>query len=294
MTYASATITGSATGPADLRTVIENLMTSQGNWEFVEAYTATTFNVRVWRNKAAGNTWGQNWYLAMITNTAVANNLIFKVFEDYTTGTKLGYRGATGNSVLDVASGSGYGNTGYAPENTNWNNNCLVLCPSSSFTYRVRVTANGVFAVTSSGLDFIYCGLFNPIWSHANEFPLAQWRAHNSTTSYAGLTRRPGASAASAGIFDLNYASTAFDNLYGKVGLADAMCGTRVYSSRLLVYMNNTATGTTERGRGWFDTDILQLSTDMAVAVGDTLAINGAPYVCIYDGGTSCVFLRTD
>lgn len=290
MTYATNTITGSSTGPADLRTVIEGLLVAQGSWGSapVDSYTASTFNVHVWKNNGP-----TPFYLALNLNTAAPTNLVFKVFEDYTVATHLGIRGVTANNVLDVASGSGYGNTGYAPEATQWTAGYLLSCPSSSFTYRVRVTANGVIAQSSASANPIYAGLFTPIWSHANEFPLMMWLLGGS--SLAGFTRRPGAASAATTNFEVSSSPDFFDGAYGTLGQSDTLCGTRIYSSRVKAKMSSTITGQTELCRGYLDTDLLVVNPVTAAAAGDTVTINGVTYVGIFKSSSvSLTFLRTD
>jgi hypothetical protein len=295
MPYKTGTVVGSSTGPADVRTQIETLMTAQGNWTLVDTYTTGTMHVRMWQCMASGNSWGTAWYLAMMTNTASPTYLYFKVFEDYISATKLCVRGVPNSSTtVDLPTASGYGNTGYAVDHGNWASYQLEF-PSSTFIYRIRVTASGVYGYSSLGNYYVYGGLFLPIWTHANEFPLLGVFLGNSGTP--GCTRRPGIAGSSSSIWYMAITvddASRFDGAFGTLGRADGMAGSRVYASRQAVRHYSTVNGVSETIRGCLDTDLLLVRTDATVAIGDTLNINSVPYVCIGDNGTMCCFLRTD
>lgn len=295
MAYGTNTIT-SATGPADLRTALEALMITQGNWDLVDSYTSGTYNVRMWKSRAAGNSWNKDFYLAMMTNTSAATNLYFKVFEDYNVAAKLAYRGVPGAvASIDPVTYSAYGATGYAPESSQWTaaNNLSAL--TTQYTYRARVTGEGLFmAVTTSGNPVFYCGLFQPLWPHPGEFPLCILQPGNNG-SFLGITRRPGASAASTTTWNLTAAfTTMFDPLVGVLGTADGLRQGKTYASRLPVIHASTATAQSELWRGYLGLDYVTMKVDPVVQPGDTVTIGGNQYVCTLVQTSYGLFSRTD
>lgn len=297
MPFATGTINNATTGAAagDLRTEIEALLSAHSNWELIDSYTASTFNVHMWRCNSA-NSMGVPFYLGLITNTNQPTYMIAKVFEDYVLATKTAYRGATSvGSGWDAATASPWGGVGYAPEHTNWSTATEVTCATTLFTYRIRVTASSVTVCLNTANGNIYVGTFTPLWTNPYEFPICQVALGQS--SHPGLTRRPGASGGATNNYQISSQPTAhyLDLPLGILGTSDGLRQGRTYAARMAIYHYAAVPGSAEIYRGYLGLDIAIMKVDAAVLLGDTVTINGMEYVLAYLYNTAgAFFVRTD
>lgn len=190
----------SATAIDLLRQQIEAVLTAQGaasgTWVFVENYVAGGYNHYIWKCKGTGatvnNSWGADFYIAMIYLTASPTVLYIYPFEFWDTTAKTFFRpcatgGLATNADTSVGSTSGIAGSGL------WNSpaipvNFAVANSPSSFDSLIVVSKNVLHVIVkrsdTTNRYGGYLGLFQPLHSTANEFPLCA--IANSTAFMVG------------------------------------------------------------------------------------------------------------
>lgn len=175
MTAISNTIT---TGQdVDLYNAIAAALSANG-YTLVDTQVISTRTHKVWKNPAANNASGKDWYFDIAYSTTGAQRVWVLPFEDYDTVNHLGIRGLMDNSqgvALEQTNYSVTGATGYALENSAWRCSPVgasdptlgFLTGASSYGYWIDVTKDYIAGFTSnSATTVLYSGLCTPTAAH--------------------------------------------------------------------------------------------------------------------------------
>lgn len=179
MTYITGQLTD-ANAPAALYALMEPAFISAG-YTLEDTVIIGTRTHKVWKSPALLNAEGKDWYLDVAYTTTGTGSIWLGAFETYDVGTHTaGFGPFTslheyGMSGLDATEGSRFGATKYALE-TNWSHISGGLgeipISTSAMGYWISITADRVIAVSSaSSTNLIYCGIFesSPEWVDACE-----------------------------------------------------------------------------------------------------------------------------
>lgn len=163
MTTFSGTI--STGNDSDLYTVLDGALTGVG-LSLVDTVVISTRTHKVYKNPAANNSLGVDWYLDIGYPTTGQAGITIRPFEFYDPATHLGYRGPVVPATFTPESTyySRYGATGSALE-TNWltsSTNFQIITSAASYGYRLSVTKDRIAGMTSnSPTTLIYAGLID-------------------------------------------------------------------------------------------------------------------------------------
>ena len=195
MAYASGQITGSANPAADLMTQIHTVITGHASWSyFTTEFTSGSYTARVYKNAAAGNPAGVDFYVAVFRLTATpASNVYIVAMEGWDGTNKYPIRfcpGPTTNFAPD-ATYFGHPNTTTVFGSAALNYNVSAPTNTTNFPYYIIVSTSGLF-VTTGNTNAPYAGLFEPWWGSATsaEYPLVTVDYAFSST-YSSFSRVP-------------------------------------------------------------------------------------------------------
>lgn len=212
MTFLQNTL-ADANAPATLAGLINTALISNG-YQFVENVVISTRTHKVYKNPAANNITGKDWYLYVAHTTTGAGIIGFYISEGYNSTTDKWIRAAFGNSTTAVPDATYYSRHGTAEftlEDANYEphsaasavgnfSNRDVNVPSSSFAYWISITNNRVIYLGSADPTLmIYAGAFDISAEHAavagaDAFPIVSSSLLVGADSASGgtaLTRRP-------------------------------------------------------------------------------------------------------
>lgn len=304
MGYSNGTITSDANVTVSLVGHIETLLGADDAWEFVQEVVEGSYTSRVWRNLGSENGTGTNFYIALM-RTSGSSQLFIKTFEDWN-GT-LAFRGCFNSTgTPEAVYKSRFGTTGYVLSN---NNSGVILganVSTASTTYFIRVTSRNLFCsiVSVATPTTIYAGLYEIpsfIASNSFDFPLIcgsfgstaglgqisnlcfssryPWYTAGGNTSYWNVHLLPMLTSAYTG-----YLPSAPLNTFGD----------KIVAQPWYLVGNTSSTVTDGLFRGKLPNDILMMRID-AASHGDTITINGSPYVLSHYGGVSyaSVWMKT-
>ncbi|MES2630784.1 MAG: hypothetical protein V4611_02415 [Patescibacteria group bacterium] len=292
MTYISNTITD-PNAPSAMCTAIEVALSATG-YTLSDTVVISTRTHRIWKNPAANNSSGKDWYLDLAYTTTSTGTFGIYVMEGYDPATDLASRMAIGfpyysSTSLSMANNySPYGATGYSLESTQWvvragaisdnsYSNRDVSLPASSFGYWVSVTTERVVSMFSVSPTIVYySGLFEPAAEHtyiagAYAFPLvsAAFSGNGAINAGIALTRFPkitGAVNGTAAPLSMNIVNllSIYNSPSIPSGNTDA---SRKFALRIPFYSNANS-----RGVWGYFIDVAAVWSDAIVTRGDTIS----------------------
>lgn len=290
MSYATGQITSSSTPATALKDEIETLLTAHAAWTKDDSFTASIYTFEVWKSAGASNSFGTDFYVVM-EHTSDADRLFFRAMEEFDNTTDQGRRGCPDNDSFSVTEldGTRYGDTYAALTDANqFNPNVYVDMNVTDFNYFIGVSANAITVSTTDSSSPIQAGLFEPLGSDPNEFPLVLMKfGHASQSNASTVSRRYdviGAGNVTYGFTTKHSSSTTVDyscwtRTDGQVGgtVNDSALGGPM-GARALVshYSIASSAGFTKRGLCY---DVLMFDTAGAVDLGDTITVNADTYV---------------
>lgn len=289
--FGSATTAGL---PAELRTAIENQLSANG-WVLVENYVDTASpanNLDVWRNPAANNSSGRDFYLHLSYKTG-GTVLYVDVSEAYNTGTHQMSQGmpipssSTGHvadasgcatDVNNIQPGTGTGSILSAQSTSGQ----VPLSGALGANYVLSITKDRLvtWAAGSTNAWTGYFGLLEP----GNVCPADNYLVGatqlfetsllpSRTGAPIGVTRMP----VNAGMSNVYFLAWAYCDSVGIVN--DRANGGRTRPTKLIVMDGNGSTSPANV-RGWLKDVLFYAITG---AVGDTLSVNVAGVAKIYN-----------
>lgn len=239
MAIANATIS-SATPASALRVAIEAVFTAHSNWTFVEMVTLTSVDHYVYKNHGTGvtdnNSFGSDFYIALIHASAGTGSLTVKAFEDYNATSDLMIRpcmedgtNATNADTSGLATGGVALNTASGPM-------IVTLTPAVSpntSEYYIVLSKNALnLALRRSDVSnvySVYAGIFNSRVTIANAFPLVLGANivgnTNSATATFGTSRHPGRISQAATANNFQHSLGAMTQVGGDTGNTDLFRG---------------------------------------------------------------------
>lgn len=288
MTYISSTITDS-NSPSVMCTAVEAALTTEG-YTLTDTVVISTRTHRVWKNPAANNISGQDWYIDIAYTTTGVGTFGIYLMEGYNATTDLATRMAYNTTYASAFTAgnlwSPYGATGYSLENSNWPIRAgatgsytatrEVTLPATSFGYWISVTPKRIAMMFSVAPTYIYySGLYEPSPEHlatvtTSSFPLVSAAVSGSPTNYdAAFTRYPkitgGFGAASSTICEMK-----IGNLFSVFNSPSVPGGLTEASSRFALRIPLTSSTGTNVRWGWLY-DLAAVQADVTVTRGDTL-----------------------
>jgi hypothetical protein len=190
---------------------------SANGYSLVDTQVISTRTWKVWKNPAANNSSGNDWYLAISYSTTGWAGLNIRPFESYDTVNHLGIRGIY-NSAAFIPEGTyytKYGATGYALE-TNWMGatQYQLITQAASYGYYLSVTPEAITGFTSASPYPFYVGLLALSTGAANAqgtsaFPLV-CSAGGTTAVYQ--TRWPKSSTGTANASNSSFNTNRYGN----------------------------------------------------------------------------------
>jgi hypothetical protein len=315
MAYGTASIT-SATPAKDLMAALNPLLTANG-FTFVETFqtTAGTTNpsADVYKSPAAGNVFGQDWYLILRRQADTNVNLWVQVAEGYSTGThKASNFGGTGASTTPTPGTYTNPTAATAPDAFGA---YPVSLTTSLYTYWYSITANRVIlGIKTTSEMGLYAGLYDDLLpSGVTQFPLVWVTFPTITTNTAGIgggvasgvmggfTREPGQTAAGADNFGARLhngywkdpsanMTLTVNTAFTPMTSAAALYGNPFTLSRVLLGSQRTVTTQADALRGLLKDCV---SSPVPSVAGDTVTASGKTYTR-FGGPTSSMGIFVD
>lgn len=289
MAIANATIT-SATPASALRTAIEAVFTTHSNWTFVEMVTLSSVDHYVYKNHGTGvtdnNSFGTDFYIALIHASAGTGSLTVKAFEDYNATTDLMIHPCMEDGTNATnADGSGLATGGVALNTANGPMN-VTLTPATSpntSDYYLVLSKNVLHLALrrsdSTSIYSVYAGLFNSRVTIANAFPLVLGANvagnTNSATATFGTSRHPGRLSQAANTSNFQHTLGAMTQTGGDTGNVDLFRSQAQASQVVLLSQGGASPAnapTFGRIRGTlYDVIHLPAATGVTLGMGDVL-----------------------
>lgn len=289
MAIANATLS-SATPASALRTAIEAVFTTHSNWTFVEMVSLSSVDHYVYKNHGTGvtnnNSFGTDFYIALIHSTAGTGNLTVKAFEDYNSTTDLMIHPCMEDATNATnADASGLA-TGGVALNTSAGVFTVTITPAvapNTSEYYIVLSKNvlnlALRRSDSANVYSVYAGLFNTRVTIANSFPLVlganTTTNTNSTTATFGTSRHPGRLSQAATANNFQHSLGAMTQVGGDTGTPDLFRGQAQASEvALLAVGGATAANAATFGRirgTLYDVIHLPAATGVTLGMGDVL-----------------------
>lgn len=178
MTYITGTLTD-INPPATLYAAVDSALAAAG-YVFVETVTISTRTHKIWKNPAANNATGKDWYLNVAYTTTGLGTFGFYVYEDYDSTLHQCIRPVlcqwSDGTLPDATYGSRFGSTKKSLEDTSLltrpgtNTNMKVdqNLPTTSFAYWISISKDRVAWLTSiNPNDIYYAGAYSPSSDYA-------------------------------------------------------------------------------------------------------------------------------
>ena len=184
---------------------IHNKIIAHPSWQFIETvggFNSGNWTWNIYKNAAAGNSYGWDWYIAIASPTAAAaqSNLYFMVFEEWDTATKMFRKPVAGNAstVIPQADFSVLGTWTALPTvgaqptlAMGWPTQYLVPTSATGFTGFLYVGKDSIwFPTRVSTTDYFSgagLGQHTTPWGAANPtVPLIYATAKSSNLAYVG------------------------------------------------------------------------------------------------------------
>lgn len=303
MAYASASSQVSATPGVLLATAIEAVLTSHSTWEPVETMTSGTSTYRVWRNRGSGvaapNSWGQDFYIVIITNTTVPTAVYLRSFEAFTAsgGVYANHRvfrpvGPTTTSGVAVtlnADGSSHATAGVTLGiSTVVEVSVATATSPNTWDHQIIASKNNLWvgvrhnATTS---DYAFCvGLFETFQDPAEttEFPLFMTATASQSENFSsgcdtGTSRHPKKPTANADAQNFQHRLAVYNVTGGDLLTVDRYFGA-AKPTRVLLASLGTPHNTYGILRGLLHDAVYLADGGVSTRQGDIATINETPY----------------
>lgn len=285
-----------STPTTTLLTKFHDMITAHAAWDYVEDSTDGAFTVRTYKSDGTLNGEGKDFYLHFSFTTAAkeTNGIYVQASEGWDTGAKKLIRGCVNPATTftpEATYNSATGATAYVASSTNWNRVTTIGTSQVDMTYWVVVTSKGFWCYSTSSTYLSHAGLFLPLWSHANEYPLFQAPLGNTDQDASGsVSRRPSETSSMSDAFAVaGHNTNGYSLMMGTAPNTGALYD-KAYGTRFVVSHTTPGNGT-YRGLLY---DFLLFSVDAVVAIGDTIDIGTDTYVCLYDTGSLGYFVNTE
>lgn len=288
MTYASGTITDANPGPAFVA-VIEAALTANG-WTLEDTNVISTSTYRTWKNPAANNVTGKDYFISLRYTTTGAGSYGHYVHETWDPTSNLGQGFVTGYTGTQSITAPNHRllDTAVALDSSFITGTPAISLPSSSFGYWVSATANRlILLVSSDPTNVYYVGNYVPDQNFVDAagaamLPLIRARVPeaNATNNITRLPQFVGSSAPSS-LVDTVAASTMTGNFpTPSIPAGDLSIGVRRGIRVPIRALNRNVLG--------YIPDLLLFRCSTTVARGDTIAIDGVNWVMstYSDGGS--------
>jgi hypothetical protein len=245
MGYASGTITNA--NAADLLyTEIETLFTAHANWDHVETISSGGIEHEIWRNNGANNSFGSNFFIAIIYDATGGLTLDIKCFESWDGTNDKAIRpcvGATGSRTPNANGSYGNETTGFVITDTTDMAYGRVSTPTTGYDYFIQVSQDRICVATkfSTTDHAIYAGLYESLLA-SDPFPICVGGTNgqeNLAAGNFGLSRMPNKTIAATNNFQGDIKT--WSDTSGTTEAADLMHGTAVASRVLLYNTGNVA-----------------------------------------------------
>lgn len=286
------------------RTKLHDMLVAHAAWDYVGEYLAGSYRCRTYKNLGTLNSFGTDWFLTVswTDSSPGTSSIYFNLSERFDTGTNkmMGIVPASDTHTTPTqANNWGYGTptTQYSAMASGTNSGLTQYWSTTDMTYWIVVT-NSTVMFRSSAANFLFIGgLYTPLITHAEDFPLAGINCGLGDGRYSGggVTRRPGDTAYSNFTFGLDNSPTSdADRAGAPIGqvpfVADEpWLGGKAIGTpwRLRMYSKSKIS---TRGEVPNVAVFLQAAE---VALGDTLTVDGAQWVCGHDFGSYGVWFNT-
>lgn len=291
MAYISNTITD-VNAPSVMYSELEPALITAG-YTLEDTVVISTRTHKVWKNPAANNPKGQDWYIDVAYTTTGTGTFGMYVMEGYDAASNLAYRMAMGwqyytsASTLSAANNyAPYGATGYSLEASQWyvragaasdnsTTNRDVSLPASSFGYWISVTPQRIAMLFSVAPSMLYYnGLYEPsaeqtLNAGASAFPLVSAMINGGEAPNYGMlamTRFPKI------VGSIRYEALASNvaQLMTIFNSPTVPSGDTTVSRKFAIRVPLTS-GATQRGFWGYLIDVAAVWTDAIVTRGDTL-----------------------
>ena len=196
MTFISGTISPTANpGPA-LYAALEPTLLAVG-YTLDDTVVISSRTHKMLKSPAGVNSRGQSWYLNFAYNNTgnAAGVFTLRAFEDFNPSTDLAFRGPhnSSSSVIDPATFSRYGTTGYALNSNNWagSSGWSETLATGAFNYWASITPDRIILAVSTYNYVCYAGFFETTSDYeakagAGAFPLICGVVNNNIISSYG------------------------------------------------------------------------------------------------------------
>lgn len=172
MGYKEGTIAATADSSAAMYAVLATELTAAG-YTLVDTVTIGSRTHKVWKSPAASNALGQDWFLDVAYTLTGVSPVYLMPFEQWDAAEKKAIRAPFWGPIalpVDAATGSRFGNTGYALEDGSWGGYyqaggqwCpLIVTASATFAYYLHVTADRIIMHSQASGETCYVGLLKP------------------------------------------------------------------------------------------------------------------------------------
>lgn len=304
MTYAVGSVNSASLPSHELRTRIETELTAHASWGYVKEVIPSTqpsVTYRVWKNAAAGNIAGKDFYFQMRCDSNNFDTLWVSAFEQFDATTDEVFHeviGTTNTQAFNTPDGC-YHHIWRPIHAGPWE---TVNVNTISFDYHIFVARDWVNFQTSVN-QFSYrphIGVFETlVGQHKDDFPFAMLNSYSTQWSGIRFSRHvgwPNNSTKSTSYFNYGHQGslsayywtpvdgtipTSVRSLYS-ADSTDAnmkVLGARPYARQRNLAIDTATTPTRYTGefRGIWR-DIMIFSTDGNVQVGDTVTVDGVGY----------------
>ena len=300
MGYITGTMSDANPG-ATLYALIAAEMTTMG-YELVDTVVIGSNTHKVWKNPAANNPAGLDWYVDLYYPTAGAGSVKVVAFEAYDAAADRAYRlpGYAGNldatyrSFFPTATSLEAAGGAYARPD--------ILTSTASFGYWISITEERIAVIGSVDPTYmLYAGLYDPYPGYAAAagemlFPLVSAKIIQGISQIGGslnvlgLNRLPPWPAGSAPYNDLGM-RIVIPNLttnYPRIPTGSLLMGGEFVASKIELILN----GVVAPARLGTLYDVAILPVDSTVARGDTVTIDGNTWVLGSSGSNTAHAIR--
>lgn len=290
MTTGNATI-NSATPGNVLKDAIETAFAAHSNWTFIETVVITTTSWNIWKNHGTGvtdnNSFGSDFYVAIGYTTAGGITCTIKTFEAWDATGKLAIRPVPTGGQATNADASALATGGVVLSTSTMLSAIIQLTATPNTNeYYIAVSKNALKVnLRRSDLTTIYglyAGIFEPLVTDANEFPLCMGglatTMTNLTVGAFGTSRHPKRVSQAALTNQFCYNLINMTPPSGNTGNVDLFYN-KIEAPRVgLVGTGGSTTSAPILGylRGMlYDTVIVNPAAGTTLGMGDTISVDG-------------------
>ena len=292
MTYVTGTITDANPGVA-LHAVFASALTANG-YTLDDTVVISTSTYKIYKNPAANNGSGFDWYFMLRYTTTGAGTLSFNVMEVWTAVTDLMQGFVSTYSPSQTVSAPNYRifETAIALDGTAGQSGLSsISITSSSFGYWISITPTRINFLLSTAPTQVYCaGLYDADAAFATAagaalLPLGRWSVGPSVTE-VGVTRVPGLTGSvSPFVYGIIPAPSTIVGYFNVTGVP---AGSTVFGPRRGNRIPVSA-GTSNSSSGFFGyiKDALVVAANNTVARGDTVTIGADTWILSTNSGSN-------